>query len=50
MSPDWEADGFELGEGLDVEGFVVLEGSVTGLIEILGMWRPSVVVSPMGCV
>ena len=39
-----EADAFDLGEGLDTEGCVVLEGSLTGLGEMVGMRRPSVVV------
>jgi hypothetical protein len=52
MPAGGEADVFDLGEGLDVEGCVVLEGSmlpciaqvVTGLSEMVGMRRPSVVV------
>ena len=39
-----EADALNLGEGLDSEGCVVLEGSMTGLGEMVGMRRPSVVV------
>ena len=50
MSAGGEADAFNLGEGLDVEGCVVLEGSMTGLGEMVGMQPPSVVVRPMNCV
>ena len=50
MSAGGEADAFNLGEGLDVEGCVVLEGSMTGLGEMVGMQPPSVVVRPMTCV
>ena len=39
-----EANAFDLGEGLDVEDCVVLKGSMTGLGEMVGMPRPSVVV------
>ena len=39
-----EADASELGEGPDAEGCVVLEVSVTGLGEMVGMRRRSVVV------
>ena len=39
-----EADAFVLGDGQDVEGCVVLEGFMTGLSELVGMQRPSVVV------
>ena len=55
MPAGGEAAAFDLGEGLDVEGCVVLEGSmlaciaqvVTGPGEMVGMWLPSVVVWPM---
>ena len=55
MPAGGEADALDLGEGLDVEGCVALEGSmlpciaqvVTGPGEMVGMWRPSVVVWPM---
>ena len=46
MSAGGEADALDLGEGLDVEGCLVLEGSmfacitqvVTGPGEMVGMW------------
>ena len=41
MSSGGETDVFDLGEGLDAEGCVVLEGSMTELSEMVGMWRPS---------
>ena len=44
MSQSGKTDAFDLGEGLDVEGRVVLEGSMTGRSEIVGLRRPSVVV------
>jgi hypothetical protein len=52
MPAGGEAGAFDLGEGLDVEGCVVLEGStlpcnaqvVTGLGEVVGIRRSSVVV------
>ena len=47
MSSGREADTFDLGEGLDAECCVVLEGSMTGLGEMVGMRRPSVVVRGM---
>ena len=50
MSSGGEADAFDFGEGLDVEGCVVLEGSMTGLGETVGMRRPSVIVRPVTCV
>ena len=50
MSSGGEADTFDLGEGLDAECCVVLEGSRTGVGEMVGMRRPSVVVRPMTCV
>ena len=50
MTSGGEADAFDLGEGLDTEGCVVLEGSLTGLGEMVGMRGPSVVVRPMTCV
>ena len=40
MSAGGDADAFDLGEGLGVEGCVVLEGSMTGLSEMVGIWRP----------
>ena len=55
MSTGGEADALDLGEGLEVEGCVVLEGAVlpcvarvvTGLSDVVGMWRPLVVVRSM---
>ena len=44
MSSGGETDVFDLGEGQDGEGCVVLEGSMIGLGEMVGMWRPSAVV------
>ena len=44
MSSGGEADAFELRDGLHVEGRVVLEGSRTGVGEMVGMRRPSVVI------
>ena len=47
MSSGGEADAFNLGEGPDAEGCVVLEGSRTEVDRMVGMWRPSVIVRPM---
>ena len=44
MSAGGEADAFNVGEGLVVVGRIVLEGSMTGLSEMVGMRRPSVVI------
>ena len=41
MSAGGEADAFDLGEGVDI---FILEGSMTGFSEMVGMLRPSVVV------
>ena len=55
---DGEAAAFDLGKGPDIEGCVVLEGSmlpclaqvVTRPGEVVGRRQPSVVVGPMTCV
>ena len=47
VSLSGEANAFNLGEGLDTEGCVVREGSMSGLGEMVGMRRPSVVVRGM---
>ena len=44
VSANWEVDTFDFKGGLDVEGCVVLEGSMTGLGEMVGTREPSVVV------
>ena len=44
MSAGWKAETLDSGEGLDVEGCIVLGYSMTGLSEMVGMWQPSAVV------